>query len=51
MRQAIAQATEQPIILNKVEGAALLLYADAKDDPAATGRNVLRQILSCIASF
>ena len=49
--QAMTQSTEHPIILNKTEGDALLLYAEATDDPIATGHNVLRQILECFATF
>ncbi len=49
--QAMTQATEHPMTLNKIEGDALLLYADATDNQAATGRDVLRQIVACIDSF
>jgi class 3 adenylate cyclase len=49
--QAMTQATEHPLILNKIEGDALLFYAEAGDDAPATGREIVRQILACFESF
>jgi len=49
--QAMTAATQNPLVLNKIEGDALLLYAEAADDRAATGQDVLRQILACFDNF
>ena len=49
--QAMTKAVDVPLVLNKTEGDALLFYGEAGEDTAATGREILRQILSCFDIF
>ncbi len=49
--EAMSQTVKVPLVLNKTEGDALLLYGEAGDDWDATGREILRQILDCFEVF
>jgi len=48
---ALAERSQHPLVLNKFEGDAALLYAESGDDPAAAATDVVAQLGSMFDAF
>ncbi|MBS0457743.1 MAG: DUF2652 domain-containing protein [Proteobacteria bacterium] len=48
---AIASSSRHPLVLNKFEGDAALLFAESGDDPAAAAHAVVAQLAAMFAAF
>ena len=49
--ESVIVNTAPPLILNKLEGDAVFLYAEEGLDPCATGREIIRQLSRCFEGF
>lgn len=49
--EAVIDRASHPLVLNKLEGDAALMYAEIGDDPAAAARDVARQVTTFFSAF